>query len=166
MTFHGIEQKWKKKFLTHWYILFLFTDKRFKIFHLSFCRNKCVGPTSTLYRIYILFCTSYNWPRLGPSSYYTQHYCIAWRNILNLTFCTNVSPSKTKNKTFCVCHHITTSFFPSQGQRWDIAKPFAKLTDILSVAPHFYTFHSLNEITDNFIQKMINDSWRGKGSLR
>ncbi len=84
------------------------------------CHYEWVGPTSALHRS--LFCYDLG---LGPSSY-TQHYYIAWWNVLNLTFCTNISCSKTWNKTFCVCHHISTSFIPSftvRGktlQRWDL----------------------------------------------
>jgi hypothetical protein len=106
-----------------------------------YCRNKWIGPISALYRS--LFCHLYHTTDqdsgLGPSSY-TQHFCIAWQNLLQQTFCTNIALSKAYNKTFWICQCISTSFhlFP-QGQRWNNAcLEFTLLADILSGAPQYY----------------------------
>ncbi len=56
------------------------------------CCNKLIGPTNDLYRSLFHYehRTTDPYSGLGPFSN-TQHYYIAWCNILNLTFCTNIS---------------------------------------------------------------------------
>ena len=67
---------------------------------------------------------------LGPCSY-TQHYCIAWLNILSLTLTTNVSLSRHRIKRFASVDISTkVSTCSKVAVKTFAALAFAKLADI------------------------------------